>query len=141
VFVALVSLVLLFVTRMNAKDGLSGIVVPVEDAGAGLTFPIRTLVGDRSQNCGLLADRELRADESHHRDTTSACLVFSRNEVSSALWAAHLIEADPLDLARLNLVVAMGAEGKEGGFNSFEIYLPSGRHACILSRRAPRAKR
>jgi hypothetical protein len=65
--------------------------------------------------------------------TPSTCFVFSRNEVGSALWAAHLIEADTLDLTRLNLVAAMCAEGKEGGFNFFEIDLPAGRHGCILS--------
>ena len=48
---------------MNAENGVSGILVPVQDAGAGLAFPIRTLLRDRSQNYGLLADREFSTDE------------------------------------------------------------------------------
>ena len=48
---------------MDAEDGLSGILVPVEDAGAEVTLPIRALLRNRSQNCGLLADREMNANE------------------------------------------------------------------------------
>jgi hypothetical protein len=41
------------VARMDAENRLSGILVSVEDAGAEVALPIRTLLRDRGQNGGL----------------------------------------------------------------------------------------
>jgi len=49
---------------MHAEDRLSGKFIAVEDAGADVALPIRTLLRDGSQHCGFLTDRELNANES-----------------------------------------------------------------------------